>query len=170
MKNTNFIQDTLVNFIDLIQFKMVSLSFATGLILTSLSTYIKMYVFDDVDFLFVLFVLFFLDLSSGLLKTMWKQKNKFSADKFIKITIKLFNCAMILISVHVLQHYGSSEGYGYDFLKQAGRTTCIIYFMTSILSNAYILSDERLPIGWLIKIIEVAEEKLNKKESLNNSK
>lgn len=163
MKNQT-IHDIFFSMIDFLQFKILIFSLSASTMIAMISQFIKIYVFDDFDFLFILGVLLIMDMTSGIIKAVVKDGKKVSASKFIRIGIKFFNCMMILVSIHILQNYASPEGIGQEFFQTVGRSTCIIYFLSSIIPNIYILSDKKLPIGWLMKIIESAETKLNSPE------
>lgn len=164
-KQLHTIHDNLMFIFDLLQIKLVMFSISASTVLAMIGQFVKIYVFDDFDFLFVLGVLLVMDMMVGIIKSVIKDGKKISASKFIRIGIKFFNCMMILVSIHILQHYASPDGIGQDFFQTIGRSTCIIYFLSSIIPNVYILSDKKLPIGWLMKIIESAETKLNSEQA-----
>lgn len=163
MKNQT-LHDIMFSFVEFMQIKLILFSLSASTLFAMLAQFVRLYVFDDFDFLFVLGVLLLMDMATGIIKAIIKDGKKISAAKFIRIGIKFFNCMMILVSIHILQHYASTEGIGQDFFQTVGRSTCIIYFLSSIIPNVYILSDKKLPVGWLMKIIETAETKLNSTE------
>lgn len=159
------LHDMILFIADFLQIKLLMFSLSASTLFAMLSQFIRIYVFDDFDFLFILGVLLIMDMTTGIIKAVIKDGKKISASKFIRIGIKFFNCMMILVSIHILRNYASPDGIGQAFFQTVGRSTCIIYFLSSIIPNVYILSDKKLPIGWLMKIIESAETKLNSSES-----
>jgi hypothetical protein len=125
-------------------------------LLAPLAYIVKLYLFNDFDFLLAFLVLLTFDMFSGVAKASgyWHGgENVLSRHLFLqKLTKKLFVAACWLVTVNFVQRFVSEpDTFGAIYAAYFGNGVLASWIIWSIASNLYVITDGKFPPLGLLK-------------------